>query len=84
MTAHVDFARVASIGRAQGCTIYGSYTQRDFLMGLGIEVRAEQLARAGSAAVRKDVMRLIDPLSMGNIFRAMAVGDGKFVMGSAF
>ncbi|HUK11400.1 MAG TPA: SAM-dependent methyltransferase [Stellaceae bacterium] len=78
LTAHVDFARFAEAARAAGAATYGPVTQRDFLMRLGIEARAQQLLRAASAqrdAVAAGIGRLLDPQEMGTLFKVLAIAS---------
>jgi len=77
LTAHVDFEAVAEAARAAGGAVHGPVCQRDFLGALGIEARTAMLMRGKDAAtaerVRAGVARLLDPESMGTLFKAMAV-----------
>ena len=77
ITAHVDFAVLASVAEAVGAAVYGPVGQGMFLETLGIGIRAEALAAsAGSeqtveiAAARR---RLTDAGAMGSLFKVMAV-----------
>ncbi|HSF64551.1 MAG TPA: class I SAM-dependent methyltransferase, partial [Paracoccaceae bacterium] len=74
LTAHVDFAALATA--ADPCaTAYT--TQGDLLRALGIDARADRLARAltGPAldAHRAAHRRLTDPAEMGRLFKTLAV-----------
>ncbi len=81
LTCHVDFEALA---RAAGvATIHGPVSQRDFLIALGIEVRAAKLRDSAKTKKARDeidsgVARLIDPRDMGNLFKVMAMnGPGQ-------
>ncbi|MEE2999331.1 MAG: SAM-dependent methyltransferase [Pseudomonadota bacterium] len=84
ISAHVDFECLAKKAIAMGGVICGPVTQRDFLLSLGIEVRATQLKNFASTRQKSDVLmglnRLIGADEMGNLFKVMAVihPDQKF------
>ncbi|MBT6137161.1 MAG: class I SAM-dependent methyltransferase [Rhodospirillaceae bacterium] len=77
LTAHVDFAACAEIAAAAGALTHGPTTQRAFLRGLGIELRAARLAAAMKEKQRLEIesalARLIDPSEMGTLFKVMAI-----------
>ena len=76
LTAHVDFE---SLGRAvaeAGVQVHGPVGQGDWLASLGIDARADALAR--SAPERSDELRiardrLVAPDQMGQLFRVMGL-----------
>ena len=74
LTAHVDFAALAA---AAAPAEFHYTSQGDFLTGLGIEVRAEALARrlTGEALDNhlKAAWRLTEPTEMGNLFKVLAL-----------
>ncbi|MHA1537269.1 MAG: class I SAM-dependent methyltransferase [Alphaproteobacteria bacterium] len=76
LTCHVDFA---ALGRAaSGAAIHGPVSQRDFLIALGIEARAEKLQDSAKTAPAREaiatgVARLIDPRGMGTLFKILAM-----------
>jgi NADH dehydrogenase [ubiquinone] 1 alpha subcomplex assembly factor 7 len=75
LTAHVDFAVLATIARAAGCAVHTA-TQGDWLRAMGIEMRAAVLARAAPAAAEEitvAVKRLTHPDQMGELFKVMAL-----------
>jgi NADH dehydrogenase [ubiquinone] 1 alpha subcomplex assembly factor 7 len=76
LTAHVDFAALADAARAHA-TVHGPVSQATFLRRLGIEARAETLARGKPAdtvlAIRAALARLIEPSQMGHLFKVMAI-----------
>lgn len=77
ITAHVDFENIAMQAWADELIVHGPTTQRSFLTGLGIDVRAQRLmASANDAqkdALRSGLNRLIDTEQMGNLFKVMAL-----------
>jgi SAM-dependent MidA family methyltransferase len=85
LTAHVDFAALARTGEAQGITASAIITQRDLLFRLGLQARAEALARSNPEAfpaLKAAVERLIDPspTGMGQMFKAIALSSGGFAL----
>jgi NADH dehydrogenase [ubiquinone] 1 alpha subcomplex assembly factor 7 len=80
LTAHVDFARLATAARENGAQVFGPATQKDFLEALGIRARAETLKRAApseAAAIDAAVTRLTAPGQMGTLFKAMALAGPR-------
>lgn len=77
LTSHVDFAAVAAIAKRAGAKAYGPVDQGTFLLRLGAEARAASLsARATpeqAAGIHHAVRRLIHPLQMGSLFKAIAI-----------
>ena len=77
LTAHVDFAALASAARNEGARVSGPLTQAEFLGALGIGPRAERLGRGasaeGRAGIDAGVDRLISPAKMGTLFKVLAV-----------
>jgi len=78
LTAHVDFAGLASAARDAGAITWGPVPQGVFLRRLGIESRARRLAEGagdGGASVLLALARLIDPSEMGTLFKALALAS---------
>jgi len=76
LTAHVDFAALAEAARAEGAVACPVMTQGALLVALGIDLRAEALARATPAsagAIAAARRRLVDARAMGTLFKALAV-----------
>ena len=77
MTAHVDFAALASVARAAGASVHGPTPQGMFLARLGLFQRTNRLARglppAQAAAMMDTARRLGEPDRMGRLFKAMAI-----------
>jgi NADH dehydrogenase [ubiquinone] 1 alpha subcomplex assembly factor 7 len=76
LTAHVDFEAVARLARDVGAAVTPVISQGEWLARLGIEARAEALARANpdrAADLRAAVKRLTAPDQMGELFRVIAI-----------
>lgn len=77
LTAHVDFAALAAIARAEGAAVQGPVPQGIFLTRLGLFERSRALARsqppAAAGALMQAAQRLAEPQLMGRLFKAMAV-----------
>ncbi|HEX8222584.1 MAG TPA: SAM-dependent methyltransferase [Allosphingosinicella sp.] len=76
LTAHVDFESLARALAEPGARVHGPVGQGDWLARLGIDARAEALAR--SAPDRADELRmarnrLASPDQMGQLFRVMGL-----------
>ncbi|MEC3950579.1 class I SAM-dependent methyltransferase [Sphingobium sp. HWE2-09] len=75
LTTHVDFTILGNMARQAGLRVHGPVGQGDYLRQLGIEARADQLARtapARAAEVEAARHRLTDGAEMGMLFKAMA------------
>jgi SAM-dependent MidA family methyltransferase len=77
MTAHVDFATLKSAA-ASMVTVEGPFTQADFLFGMGIALRAEQLKQANPdektvKEIDSALSRLTAPDEMGHLFKALVL-----------
>jgi NADH dehydrogenase [ubiquinone] 1 alpha subcomplex assembly factor 7 len=77
LTAHVDFAELASTAMQAGADVHGPVTQGAFLKDLGIEIRAAQLCDQAApdqqAAIKTALARLTAPDAMGRLFKVMAI-----------
>jgi NADH dehydrogenase [ubiquinone] 1 alpha subcomplex assembly factor 7 len=76
LTAHVDFEAVARSAREAGGAVTKLVTQGEWLRRLGIDARAEALARAqpqGADEIESARRRLCDPGAMGRLFKVIAV-----------
>lgn len=77
LTAHVDFAALATVARQAGTRTFGPVTQGDFLRSLGLELRTDMLVAKADAAtaeiLRRQCRRLIAPDEMGRLFKVLAV-----------
>jgi NADH dehydrogenase [ubiquinone] 1 alpha subcomplex assembly factor 7 len=76
LTAHVDFAALASAAAGHALAVHGPLAQGALLGALGIAARAEALKTgkpiAAAAAITAALQRLTAPQQMGAIFQAMA------------
>jgi SAM-dependent MidA family methyltransferase len=77
LTAHVDFARLASAAAAEGAAVLGPVTQGDFLLAMGLAERAGALGAGRSTEDQANIVaaveRLAGPDEMGTLFKAMAI-----------
>jgi NADH dehydrogenase [ubiquinone] 1 alpha subcomplex assembly factor 7 len=77
LTAHVDFAAVASAATAAGAHAWGPVTQGAFLAAIGLAERAGTLLRRATPAQAETIAaacrRLIDPAEMGTLFKVLAL-----------
>ncbi len=81
ITAHVDFAALKDAARANGLDIYGPKPQGAFLLMLGLDARRDRLCDDASDEQRRDIVsgtsRLVDPSTMGLLFKALAVTSAR-------
>lgn len=84
LTAHVDFHALNKYAQLSGLRAHGPITQREFLLGLGIDVRASALIAANPHCandVLSGVERLIGEAHMGALFGAVCIdsplNDGR-------
>ncbi|MBV1690126.1 SAM-dependent methyltransferase [Novosphingobium sp. G106] len=87
LTALVDFATLAEVAKSHGARRLGIAEQGVWLRALGIDARAEALARAVPAraeavAVARD--RLVDPEQMGALFKVMGLTASGWPEGAGF
>jgi SAM-dependent MidA family methyltransferase len=77
LTSHVDFHATAVAARAAGAHAFGPVGQGEFLRALGIDARAERLARGRdsetAARVMGELRRLAAPDEMGRLFLVLAL-----------
>ncbi len=77
LTAHVDFAALASTARNNGAAVHGPIQQGKFLATLGLFQRTGRLAQTQpaprAAALVQAAQRLAEPDRMGSLFKAMAI-----------
>ncbi len=77
VTAHVDFAAIASAAEAAGARSFGPAPQGEFLARLGANQRADRLKAGlgplGAAEIDTAVGRLLDPKEMGTLFKVLAL-----------
>jgi NADH dehydrogenase [ubiquinone] 1 alpha subcomplex assembly factor 7 len=87
LTAHVDFATLATIAQSRGVKWLGTVPQGRWLRELGIETRADSLAafapeHAGGIHAAKD--RLIGEGQMGLLFKVMGLAAPSWPDGAGF
>ena len=78
LTAHVDFARVTQLADAAGLQVHGPVTQGGFLAMLGLEMRAEALAKANpqhAERLAREVKRLSGADEMGVLFKVICISS---------
>ncbi len=81
ITAHVDFDALARAAESIGTAVHGPVTQRDFLLHLGIEARAQALKAAASGERRAEIDAALARLTqtgrtgMGELFKVIALSD---------
>lgn len=82
LTAHVDFQRLAAAFEQGGALPLPLMTQGDFLRGLGLELRLQQLLTGCADAsaqqnLASGARRLVDPAAMGALFKMLRItGQG--------
>jgi len=78
LTAHVHFAHLAMLAKDAGLEVHGPAPQGHFLRALGIELRAETLARANPAhaeRLQRELNRLTHPDEMGVLFKVICLSS---------
>jgi NADH dehydrogenase [ubiquinone] 1 alpha subcomplex assembly factor 7 len=87
LTAHVDFAALAPIAESRGARWLGTVAQGHWLRHLGIEVRAERLARIAPEhreAIFSAMERLTGEGQMGALFKVMGLAGPDWRGGEGF
>lgn len=81
ITSHVDFEALGKAMAKGGASVYAPLTQRDFLLTMGLEVRASVLAANADSAARtvleRAVGRLVDQDKMGKLFKVIAAASPR-------
>lgn len=76
LTSHVDFEGLGRAFTQSGAVIHGPITQRQYLIAMGLEARAANLAKSAKLPERKIIARAAERLAgenqMGNLFKVMA------------
>jgi SAM-dependent MidA family methyltransferase len=87
LTAHVDFQSVANAACDAGAGVTPLVTQGEWLTRLGIEARAQSLAR-GNPDRAEDIQlaleRLTDSAHMGELFKVMAIHSPEWPVPAGF
>jgi SAM-dependent MidA family methyltransferase len=76
LTAHVDFGAVADAARRAGAAVTPLIGQGEWLLRLGIEARAQSLARANPERAHEidgALERLTSPREMGRLFKVIGL-----------
>lgn len=88
LTSHVDFYALSEAAQTQGVDILGMTRQGDFLLALGIQLRAYQLLQKASGESAKDIQkalhRLVHSGEMGSLFKVMGLNYGASVKPAGF
>ncbi|HWJ70169.1 MAG TPA: SAM-dependent methyltransferase [Sphingobium sp.] len=87
LTAHVDFARLALIGREHGLRPSPCVGQGAFLTALGIDARAAALSRANPGRAEEFAQahtRLVAPDAMGRLFQVLALRHAAWPQPAGF
>jgi len=87
LTAHVDFAMLAAIGRAGGVRPSPCVGQGAFLTALGIDARAQALATVNPAQADEIAQarhRLVAPEAMGRLFKVLALRHADWPLPAGF
>lgn len=78
-TAHVDFTSVAEAGVRHGLKLLGYTGQAQFLIGCGIIDLLAEVSPEDTAAylpLSAQAQKLLSPIEMGELFKAIALGKG--------
>ena len=87
LTALVDFATMAEVAQRSGARWLGTVEQGGWLRSLGIEARANALAKAApdhAADVLAACARLTAPDQMGALFKVMGLAAPDWPTGAGF
>lgn len=87
LTAHVDFEMLASIARGHDVRCLGTVPQGQWLTELGIDMRAEALARMApdyAERLQQDKRRLVADDQMGLLFKVMGLAGPDWPGGPGF
>jgi NADH dehydrogenase [ubiquinone] 1 alpha subcomplex assembly factor 7 len=87
LTAHVDFEAVANAAADAGAAVTRVLAQGEWLIRLGIEARAQSLARANpdrSSEIQAALDRLTARDQMGSLFKVIAIHSPDWPAPAAF
>ena len=87
LTSHVDFEAVERAARGAGASVTSLATQGAWLRRLGIEARAQSLAKANpdrAAEIRSAFARLIGADQMGDLFKVIAIHSPQWPAPAGF
>lgn len=83
ITAHVDFEAFGSAAESMGAAVHGPIDQRDFLLRLGIQARADALKAAALPEKKAEIDAAVERLTqagrtgMGRLFKAIGLADPR-------
>jgi SAM-dependent MidA family methyltransferase len=87
LTSHVDFEAVSNAAKGAGAEVTALISQGEWLKRLGIEARAESLARPNperAGEVRAASVRLTAADQMGTLFKALAIHSPEWPAPAGF
>ena len=87
LTAHIDFHALEQIAQAEGAAWLGTASQAAWLRAMGIELRADALARKApgqAKAISAAMERLLDDQQMGALFKVMGLAAPAWPKGAGF
>ncbi len=89
LTAHVNFAEVENFARAAGLQVSGPTGQGEFLMNIGLQLRADKLIEKTETPVDKleiieAAHRLTSPSEMGTLFKVICLSSPNLPMPEGF
>jgi NADH dehydrogenase [ubiquinone] 1 alpha subcomplex assembly factor 7 len=78
ITTHVDFEHLAAVAAANGLSAHGPVSQAQFLSGMGLKERCQQLMENASTQesareISQGAQRLVDAAQMGELFQVIAL-----------
>ncbi|MHA1164094.1 MAG: class I SAM-dependent methyltransferase [Alphaproteobacteria bacterium] len=78
ITTHVDFQHLAATAEKNGLNVHGPVSQAQFLSGLGLKERCQQLMKNASSLemaeeISSGARRLVDATHMGELFQVIAL-----------
>jgi SAM-dependent MidA family methyltransferase len=87
LTAHVDFEAVARVAQDAGAAATPVVNQGEWLIGLGIEARAQALVRANpdrAEEIQAALDRLTSQSQMGTLFKVIAIHSADWPAPAGF
>lgn len=80
LTAHVNFNAIENLVRAAGLQVHGTIGQGEFLINVGLQIRAEKLIeKTADPADKMEIIeaahRLTHPSEMGTLFKAICLAS---------
>jgi NADH dehydrogenase [ubiquinone] 1 alpha subcomplex assembly factor 7 len=88
LTSHVDFSALKAAAEGENLEVLGMKRQGEFLLGLGIQLRATQLLQKASGEAAQDVQkalhRLVHSDEMGSLFKVIGLNYGASVTTAGF